>query len=352
MPSLSDPDLDIAKIMLIGDSGHGKSGAKASLIATGMKYRGFDTDNGRKILKALLTSTRYPYAEYMRKHKIDPFEPGRVSFVPIEVLMEFDTVSVKRRSGTLSYGTIKPTGVGALSRLMNFMKEWKDEDINLGPVTDWDNNVVLDLDTLSSLAEIAKYWSQDMNGHLGAFEDDHGRDSGTSQELMMRLSRMLSSGQIKCNVIVTTHVRKVDMSLGAPQSPEQLLRERQQARDSGISGGVPFNPRGYPQVIGNAASPFIGKHWNDIFIVRRTGDGHSTERRIYTMPTDNIDAKNSVWLEPSYPLSTGLAEIFAALQYKEPPHDLIEHVKKFEQQKSTTTATAEAQPRVNNPFMR
>jgi|SRR5579864_930571 len=308
MPSLTDPITETAKILLIGDQGHGKTGAKAALVAAGYKLRMIDTDKGFKILRSLLTDPHYPYADYMKKAGITP----DVSFIPIDAPMGVESQTIRG----VQWAILAPTSSSAWNTVVKLLKEWKDGDRNLGGVADWDNDVILDFDTMSTLAELAKYWVQDMNGRLGSLNDEHGRDTGGAQEMVSRLITWITSSAVRCNVIMTSHVTWIDQTNHAAQRPEQRLREQK-----------PVDARGFPSVIGRALSPVVGKKFNDQFIVRRTGSSASAERRIYTVPTDNTDAKNSVWLEPSYPLSTGLAEIFAALRYQDPPEDLIKAIR-------------------------
>src|SRR5690242_978569 len=86
MPGLISPQSECAKILYIGDSGHGKTGSKAALVAMGYKVRMVDSDNGAKVLRSLLTDAEhYPYASFMKKKGIDPLEPGRISVIPIDV---------------------------------------------------------------------------------------------------------------------------------------------------------------------------------------------------------------------------------------------------------------------------
>lgn len=315
MAGLNDPTTESAKILFIGDQGQGKTGSKAALVAMGYDLLMIDTDRGFKILRSLLTDPRYPYAEYMKKRNINPAD--HISYIPIDVPIDFTTQNIRDASGrSTPWSILGPTSSKAWTEVVNLLREWKDDNKNWGGLKDWDNNVVLDFDTMSTLAELAKYWVQDLNGHLGALLDDHGRDTGGAQEMIMRLVTKLTSPNVKCNVIMTGHIKRVDMSADVPQSPEARLRDKKAV-----------DPKGFPAVIGQAVSPYIGKKFNDVFIVKRDGDGARAERRIYSVPTDNTDAKNSVWLEPSYPLSTGLAEIFAALQYKDPPADLIEAIR-------------------------
>jgi hypothetical protein len=338
MPSLLDPISENGKILLIGDQGDGKTGAKAALVAMGYKLRMIDTDRGFKILRSLLTDPRYPYAAYMKKHGIDPTEPGRISYIPIDVPIDFQSVSVKKNNRPVSYSVLAPVSAAAWEIVTSLLREWKDtadgKTVSYGGMTDWGPDTVLDFDTMSTLAELAKYWMQDMNGHLGALEDDHGRDSGGAQELIMRLMSKLTNSAVQCNVIVTGHIKRVDMTNDVPMSPEQRLRE-----------GKPIDAQGFPAVIGKAVSPYIGKKFNDVFIVKREGSGATgIKRKIYSVPTDNTNAKNSVWLEPSYDLSTGLAEIFAALRYLDPPNDLIEAIRGKETPSSN--GAAEVTPKV------
>ena len=311
MANLLDPVSENGKILLVGESGAGKTGAKAALVAAGYKLRMIDTDKGFKILRSLLTDTRYPYADYMKKHGIDPNK--NVNYIPIDVPMDIDTTNVKG----VSWNIVAPKSSAAWNRVLNLVfREWKDDNQSFGNIMDWDSDVVLDFDTMSTLATISHFFVQDLNGRLGSLVDDHGRDTGGAQELLRRLLMKLSSVNLVCNVIMTTHITRVDTSTGAIQSPEARLREH-----------LPIDAKGYPAAIGRALSPQIPKFFNDCFIVRAANSAGSIKREISSIPIDNTSAKNSVYLEDSYPVSTGLAEIFAALRYQDPPTELIEAIR-------------------------
>jgi hypothetical protein len=341
MPSLLDQTSESAKILYVGDSGHGKTGSKAALVAIGYKLRMVDTDNGFKILRSLLTDDEhYPYASWMKKAGIDPTEPGRISYIPIDVPIDVQDRNVQRKSGNVSYSVLAPASSRAWNTVVNLLnKGWIDDGKNLGLITDWDNDTILDFDTLSSLAELAHYWNQDMNGRLGALEDDHGRDAGAAQELIRRLMLKLTSPTVRCNVIVTTHITWTDVSRGAALSPRQLMEDKK-----------PVELRGFPSVIGRALGPVLGKRWNDQFICARDGDGRNATRRIYSVPTNNVDAKHSAWVEDSYPVETGLASIFSALQYKPVPTEFLEHVAAFNAARSDTSPTESPSGSKSNPF--
>jgi hypothetical protein len=319
--SFLDSD-DPAKILLIGDQGQGKTGAKAALVAAGYKLRMVDADRGARILRSLLTDPRYPYADYMKKAGIDPREPGRISVIPIDV--DFDIVSTPKRDAagrTTFTDMFSPTSSKAWNSVVKLVKHWVEPDgTDYGSMYDWGPDTILDFDTMSTLAEIAKYWCQDLNGHLGAIIDEHGRDTGGAQEMIMRLMSAITNSKVACNVIVTAHIKRVDMSNDVPQSAEQRLRDKK-----------PLELKGFPMVIGQAVSPYIGKKFNDQFVVERTGNGKHAERRIHSVPVSNTDTKNSAFVDPEYSLESGLAEIFAALRQQPYPEDLVKAIrpKKF-----------------------
>ncbi len=314
MAGLLDSISESAKILYIGDQGQGKTGSKAALVALGYKLLMVDTDRGFKILRSLLTDPRYPYAAYMKKHNIKPEE--NISYIPIDVdygFVDYETnVNGRKQIRTV----LGPTSSSAWNQVINLLREWKDNNKNWGSINDWDSDTILDFDTMSTLAEIAKYWVQDLNGHLGSLTDEHGRDTGGAQEMIVRLMSKVTSPSVRSNLIITGHIKRIDMSAEVPQSVEARLRDKKSVE-----------PKGFPAVIGQALGPYIGKKFNDLFVVKRDGDRADAERRIYTTPVSNTDTKNSAWLEPSYPLSTGLAEIFAALRYQDHPTEFVEAIR-------------------------
>jgi hypothetical protein len=170
------------------------------------------------------------------------------------------------------------------------------------------------------LAKAAYYFSQAMNGRLGARDSgyDYQRDVGEAQSQLTRLLELLYDSSIKCNVVIISHIVWVDESQGVASRPKEATKE---------NAFVLSNPDGYPSAIGRALSPQMGKYFNDVFVVRQSGSGMSINRTISTVPQDGVMAKNSVWMEREYPVSYGLAQIFSLLRETDPPTDLIEACK-------------------------
>ena len=90
MPSILDDTAAPAKILLIGKSGAGKTGALASLVAAGYNLRIIDTDKGVRPLRSLLTDPHYPYAGLIAAQGIDL--NVAVRFAPIDIEMKMRTI--------------------------------------------------------------------------------------------------------------------------------------------------------------------------------------------------------------------------------------------------------------------
>lgn len=328
---LDDKESKPAKIYLLGENGTGKTGSKASLVCAGYKLRIIDTDKGVDTLRGLLTDDHYPYASIVRKHGIDLNEAVRV--IPIDVDMAKRSVKRVVDGRESSEIILAPKNADAWTQIVDMLDGWEEPPRwkrkpqekpthTFGNIQTWGPDVVLDLDTFSTAAMMCYYYIQQLNGRLGAREEgyDYQRDVGSAQGQLRRLLEWLSSDAIKCNIIINTHINKLDMSSGVVASPEQRVRDRQ-----------PVDAKGYPAAIGRALSPSMGKHVNNIFTCKQTGTGTFVKRIISTVPTEvsgaTVYAKNSVYLEPEYSVASGLAEIFAALRGQPHPTDLVNAIK-------------------------
>lgn len=302
MPSIIEDIKSPAKILLIGKSGSGKTGSLASLVASGYRLRIVDTDKGVRPLRSLLTDIRYPYAKIIQQKGIDLSEAVR--YVPIDTSMKLRTIVQKSPDGKQTSSTLlAPADGRAWPKVMGLLDNWKEDDVSLGSVTKWTTDDVLVLDSFSTLAKCAYYFSQQMNGRLGARDQgyDYQRDIGEAQSQLTRLLELLYDSSIGCNVIVISHITWVDESRGIASRPKD-------------GETIVSNPEGYPSAIGRALSPQMGKYFNDVFIAKSEGTGMSVRRTISTVPSDGVTAKNSVYMDREYPVANGLAQIFAAIR--------------------------------------
>jgi len=291
MPALGQHhSSEVTKLLLIGDSSAGKSGSLASLAAADYKLRILDFDNGMDVLKHWLSHPKSPYVIQNPKaienvHYVTLTDPLKVGL-----------------DGKLHY-----TKAQAWAKAMNLLHHWKEGDIDLGKITSWTAQDILVIDSLSMCTTTAHTHHLAMNGKLAATptQNEARRDVGVSQNYIRDLLNLLYDKEIKCNVIVTSHVTFVTEQGTAPKPEEPN------------SGGMPI---GYPSSIGRALSPHIPRWFNNMLIVRAEGAGTMVKRKIYTIPQvvggQMISSKVSAPLAvaSSYPLETGLADFFKAIR--------------------------------------
>jgi hypothetical protein len=305
---LDTRQVEAKKLMLAAPSGAGKSGALASLVCLGYKLRLIDTDNGFRPLRSLLTDYHYPYRKFCETHGIE-LETA-VSAVPVTLEMIQRPMKVGNKTVTL----LVPKNELAWDRATGLLNDWRDGDLRYGNIDSWGEDCVLVQDTFSTLAKMAYYNVQAINGRLGAMDSgyDYQRDIGGAQSILQRMLELLYSTTVRCNVIINTHVTWVDQRQGRAMSPDQVARD----------GATP-NPDGLPAAIGRALSPQMGKYFNDVFTIRVSGSGENVRRQITTVPMEGVVCKHSVWMKREYDISTGLAEIFCALDGKPEPEELM-----------------------------
>jgi len=266
MPSLKDHHSNTTtKLLFVGDSGAGKTGALASLAAAGFKVRILDLDNGVDVLRDLLTNGNYT------KDAIN-----NVEYVTL-------TEPMKNAGGKLI-----PAKASVWQRVAGMLGDWKDGDINHGSITTWDDQTVLVLDSLTMLSDAALSYILAMNGRLG--QHPHQADWGLAQALVENLLRMLYDEGVKCNVIINCHIKP----MGDDNGPERY----------------------YPNTLGKALPPKVGRYFNTVLLAQSSGRGSNLKRQIFTTSQGTIECKNTApsKVQPSYPLDTGLADYFKAVR--------------------------------------
>jgi hypothetical protein len=302
MPDIIDHhSSETTKAFILGKQGTGKTGAIASLIAIGFKVRMLDFDNGADILKNLLTNPYYPYKKYMEDNNI-PLR-GALNYITITEQM------VKHKTEN----RFVPKSATGWPRMVDLLENWIDGEIKLGPVESWENDTILVTDTFATLADLAYFHIQALNGRLGARREgyDYQRDVGGAQGILGDFLKKIFNPLVKCNILIASHVTWVDESKGISERPR--------------ADGVETDPTGYPSAIGRALSPVVGKYFNNVLSIEQSGNGITEKHEIVTIPSKGISAKSSLpgLLKPRYSVETGLAEIFCALRGKEPPTELI-----------------------------
>lgn len=330
MPGLFDHDVEPAKAIIIGESGTGKTGAKAALLCAGYRIMSLDTDNGRRLLRALMSDeVHYPYARICRDRGIDLNETYNA--IPISTFMVPRSITRSVKVGN-SYQNITeralvPKDGKAWTRIIDILAKWVDPTTkrDYGSIDSWGPETLLDFDSFTTISRQAYYFNQEFNGRLGALEDGytHQKDVGGAQSQLRRLLETIFSPELKSNVLLNCHIRGLDDSRGFNQTPEQRKMEDPEAL---------VEVKGFPQSVGVALSKQVSIYFNDSFVFEQSGSGINTRRTINTVPTTisgiTVGAKNSAWLERTYPQESGLASIFAALRGQPKPTDLIDAIQK------------------------
>ncbi len=338
MPALNNKDSNPAKkCIFLGRQGSGKTTSFASLVCLGQKLRIHDPDKGTKSLQnILLDREHFPYADYLLRNKIDL---GESSFLPIDQEMNLSTVDRihkdpnGRTLKTTKERILRPKNAEAWLYLGDSLYQWLDEGKDLGNIYSWGPDITYIMDTASTAARFAYYYHQALNDRLGTIEDgyDYQRDVGGAQVHLRRLIEVLFSDAVKCNVIIVCHITWIDESKGFNQSPGEMARRNQHS-----------DPDGLPEFVGQALSPRAGKYFNNVFALRSDSSGDS--RRIWTRPIDRIPCKRAGWLEDSYDISTGWAEIYSQLDGIPLPKNFKEELGKKKDGGETVKTVTSAPP--------
>lgn len=264
MPTLTDYSSDKPiKMLLIGDSGKGKTGALASLAAAGKKLRILDYDNGLSILSSALKGNTSALANITYESCLD----------------EFHMVGNK----------LLPKGMPtAFTHGLGLMTNWKTKDLDLGPVSKWGKDSILIIDSLSHLSNAAMRYVLALNKRSG--EQPWMSDWGQAMTLIEQTLQLLYSDQIKCHVILTAHITHIG---GEENADGKMVGVKQ-----------------YPNTLGQKLPPKIPQYFNTMLQCDTTP---GSKRIIRTVPNSDLGLKSEILgLPKELPLESGLADFFRA----------------------------------------
>jgi len=256
------------KLLLMGNSGSGKTGALTSLVKAGYKLRILDYDNGLDSLVAFVghdcpdKAVNVEFRSLRDKYNTTPSLTG------------------SQISGT-------PT---AFTEGLKMLDNWKYKDgsmeIDLGKPSTWDKNSIVVIDSSTFFADAAFNWARFMNP--GA--KDPRQIFYAAQQAFENTIALLTSKEFKPSVIVISHIR--------------------------YSTSQDGTTKGFPTAVGSALGPTIPAYFNSVALVETSGSGDKIKREIRTTPTAMIDLKNPKPFDTvaAMPLSTGLADFFKTVR--------------------------------------
>ena len=252
MPTLDSPETEgPLKVLLIGNSGSGKTGALASLAKAGYRLHILDFDRGTSILRNILQG-----------------DQASLQRVEVETVTDvYKSLGAK----------VIPSKVQAWARGMDILTKWTASHET------FDDVIVID--SLNFASKAAFNWILQLASRLSAPKEI--QDWGAAQDLIEAFLFKLYSSETKCHVICTSHITY----FGSGDSDIQI---------------------GYPATaVGRSFSPKVPRFFNSCLLVRNTGTGAASKREIWTKPIDHVDLKTeSLEVSDKYSLKDGLAEYF------------------------------------------
>ena len=241
---------DVTKLLLVGDSGSGKTATLATLANAGYNLRILDFDDGLAILP-----------EFLQDDAVD-----RVSFVTLK----------------------DPIGkADAFRKSANLIANWKDGDEDFGPVNKWTSKDVLVIDSLTLMGEAALRGALSFNNKKPTDQATQP-EWGTAARDVQNIVQYITGSEVPCNVVVTTHMQYME-------------------GDTGVS-------KAYPTSVGSKLSTKLGRYFNCVCRIDTRTSSKGTERTLRTVSDHRMDLKVTApsLLEANVPLD--LAKLFEAIQ--------------------------------------
>jgi len=234
MPKASDHTKSpLVKMLLIGNSGAGKTGALAPLVAAGYKIKILDFDNGLDALFALV-------------RQIDP-----------KLLDNIEYESFRDRIKMSQQG---PSVVGAPRAYVSALKALEKWPVDDSSPDEWGQDTILVIDSLTNAGLAAFRWAQGMNPTA----KEQRQWFFQAQNVIQDLIANVTDESFRTNVIVISHIELVDTAMGL---------------------------KGYVSAIGKALGPKLPRFFNTMVLSETTGSGKNVRRKLKTLPTAMIDVK-------------------------------------------------------------
>lgn len=245
------------KMILIGDSGTGKTGALASLVKADYRLKVWDYDN--KIAGGILPIL-------IRRDC-----PDKLKNVEFESLRDNLKASA---AGPILDGVPQ-----AYTRGLALFDKWTDGTV---PKTWNDGKTIVVVDSLTFLSDAAFNWAKGMNPSA----KDPRQWFYTAQNAVEDTLALLTASSFAPHVIVISHVSWQDR-------PDGTMK-------------------GYPSSVGKALGPTIPAYFENMALCQIMAG----KRIVQTVPTALVDLKNpaAFKMAPSLPIETGLADFFKTIR--------------------------------------
>lgn len=280
----------------LGFPGSGKTGALVSLLNAGYKLRVLDFEGN-----------------------FDPL----INFADEKALGNLDVVTFQDRLySDPNKKFIEPLGIpSAFVNALKMMKEWKYKDeagveVDLGKSSEWGQDTIVVVDSLTSLGTTVLRRSMKMNG-----KDPSTMTSavwGAAVSDLKNFIQMLKDESNKFHLIINCHKQMIgpkDMLVQGNDDNAKMVNETVVEMNNDDLIPVRF----YPVGITKPSSQTVHGELPIMLEFKKERRQGKDTRIIDTVGSSIVDVKIPVpGLKKEYPIETGLAEIFAVMGYKPP----------------------------------
>lgn len=289
------------KLMILGDSGAGKTGSLASLANAGYRLFILDFDNGTPVLRSYLTD------EGAKRVYVKTFNDR----------LKMDGIAILPDGPPSSY-----------SSAMKTLNKWDEGEEDLGTITKWGPQDICVIDSLTFFSRAAMrdglYQNTKDDLMKGGKESISARyrwqhpypaDYGEAQNKVENFFALAYGSYVKCNLIVNAHIEY--RGGGGKQAVKDKVTGETYIRevDSEQEGTA------QPVTIGKKLSPFLRRYFNTVVMLDVEGSGSQAKHVIKTVSQERIPLKNELptVLPPRITVSggdpkSGLAKLFEVLR--------------------------------------
>lgn len=281
------------RILAMGFPGTAKTGSLAALLNAGYKIRLLMFD------KAANAEPLYQYTKP-------------------EFLKNLDVVAFEDELAGTATTPLQPKGAPkAYARALAQLNDWKTTDengaeISLGNAADWGNDTFLVIDSLTALGEAAMRRTLSLQSR--SVFNRRIQDWGTAAAEQQGFVELVTSNAVKCNVIVTSHLKVIAPKEVAPGDEKNVgaeaaalnLELRQRAAEI-----IPTKL--FPSALGQGLPMSIAQFFPVALLYETVFVGEKEKRIIRTQPSPAVDVKLPASLPATLPVDTGLLTIVQSL---------------------------------------
>ncbi len=283
MPTL-DQYQPTRRVLIVGDSGSGKTTAIAKLAEAGQELFIADFDNNLNAIPQFVSREALKHIHY--ETLVDPI--------------------VYNEAGTPTIKSIPK----AFSRFTQLAKEWVDSETgeSYGKPEEWPDNYWFVLDPLTAFGAAIMYHTQYKRKTLG--KQRTFKDWGDAMQRIEGTLDMFKASNV--NFICTAHLSRLNME----DVTETMDNQGNVIDNPTAARRLPPNAMmRYPIALGQKLPPKVGGYFNMILQCQRIGAGPAAKRVIRTVPEEDVDVKVPLSKKSKVPAEVPVDQLWSILKH-------------------------------------